>query len=242
MFRGILDGLLDIIYPKSCPVCREKLVPETSVDELVCSPCWSGIKMNLPPFCHCCGRQLAKQRFSKNICNQCARIKVHFDRAFSPCSYEGAIKKLIHEFKYKGRQKLGRPLSRLMIEFIKEYNLPIEYMDVILPVPLHKARLREREFNQAGILSDFLSREFAKPARNDILVRHRHTRTQTELDGALRLKNVEACFSVRAKEEVKDKNVLLVDDILTTSATSSQAALALKEAGANIVFVLTLAN
>jgi len=129
-----------------------------------------------------------------------------------------------------------------MIEFIKEYNLPIEYMDFILPVPLHKTRLREREFNQAGVLSSFLSEEFAKPVRDDILIRHRHTRTQTELDPGQRLKNVEACFSVRSKEGIQDKNVLLVDDVLTTSATSSEAALALKKAGANIVFVLTLAN
>jgi len=242
MLRDILNGFLDFVYPKSCPVCRDKLLPEISVDELICAPCWTGIKRNLPPFCHCCGRQLTKERFSKNICNECARRKVHFDRAFSPCSYEGAVKKLIHEFKYKGKQRLGRPLSRLMIEFIKEYNLPIEYMDFILPVPLHKTRLREREFNQAGVLSSFLSEEFAKPVRDDILIRHRHTRTQTELDPGQRLKNVEACFSVRSKEGIQDKNVLLVDDVLTTSATSSEAALALKKAGANIVFVLTLAN
>lgn len=242
MLGGILTGFLDIIYPKSCPACRDKLVPEVSVDNLVCARCWSGIKRNLPPFCHCCGRQLKKERFSKNICIDCARKKVHFDRAFSPCSYEGTLKKLIHEFKYKGRDRLGRPLSRLMIEFIREYNLPIEYMDMILPVPLHKTRLREREFNQAEVLSDFISEEFNKPLNKGLLIRHRYTRTQTELDNHARLKNVEDCFSLRAQEELKSKNVLLVDDVLTTSATSSQAARTLKEAGANIVFVLTLAN
>lgn len=242
MLRGLLQGLVDIIYPKSCVVCKGSLKNRTSVDEVVCGGCWGKIKRNLPPFCHSCGRRLEKKNFTKHICPACARRRLHFDRAFSPCAYEGTIKELIHAFKYKGKDYLGETLARLMIEFIREYNLPMEYLDLIIPVPLHKTRLREREFNQAEILSRHIAREFKKNVLSDALLRHRPTRTQTELDTDQRLLNVRGSFSVTRRDDIQDKNILLVDDVLTTAATSSEAACALKDAGANIVFVLTLAN
>lgn len=180
--------------------------------------------------------------FSKNICPGCLKQKLHFDRAFSPCVYEGVIKELIHEFKYKSKDYLGQTLSRLMIEFIKEYNLPIDWIDLIVPIPLHKTRLREREFNQAQILSNHIAVEFKKSVSSDSLRRCRYTRTQTDLETGERLANVKDCFSIANTEEVRGKNILLVDDVLTSAATSSEAALALKTAGAGVVFVLTLAN
>lgn len=167
---------------------------------------------------------------------------MHFDRAFSPCVYEGALKELIHEFKYKGKDYLGLPLSRLMTEFIREYDFPIWHLDFIVPVPLHSARLRQRDFNQAEVLSKCIATEFKKDVASDILSKNRHTKTQTDLETNERLINVKGSFSVNRPKDIKGKNLCLVDDVLTTGATSSEAAFALKDAGANIVFVLTLAN
>lgn len=239
---GIINGLLDIIYPKTCLICRRNLKGMTSIDNLVCAECWGKIKKNLPPFCYSCGRQLRREYLTKHICPRCVKRTLSFDRAFSPCAYEGVIKDLIHEFKYKGKDYLGPTLSKLMIDFIKEYNIPMQYIDFLIPVPLHKTRLREREFNQAQILSDYIAREFNKKVLGDNLIRHRHTQTQTELENQERFANVKGSFSVRENAAVKGKNILLVDDVLTTAATSSEAASALKNGGANIVFVLTLAN
>jgi ComF family protein len=129
-----------------------------------------------------------------------------------------------------------------MIGFIKEYSLPINDMDLILPVPLHTQRLREREFNQAGLLSRNIAAHFKKESCDNILRRSRPTKTQTDLETNQRFLNVKGSFSVNDKADLKGKNILLVDDVLTTGATSSEAALTLKNAGANIVFVLTLAN
>lgn len=241
MLRRLVNSLVDIVYPKMCLACRNKL-GASSVDNIVCTECWEKIKRNLPPFCHSCGRRLEKLKFTKNICPSCLKVKLHFDRAFSPCVYEGVIKDLIHKFKYNGKDYLGLALSRLMIEFIKEYNLPIGYIDFIVPVPLHKIRLREREFNQAEILAKFIAQEFKKDLLTEALKRHRYTSTQTDLELSERLLNVKGSFSVTKLERVKGKNILLVDDVLTTGATSSEAAYTLKDAGANIVFVLTLAN
>lgn len=242
MLKDVIKGVVDLIYPKICIVCRNKLSEKSNIDNLVCMECWWKIKKNLPPFCYSCGRHLEKTHFTKHICPACIKNKLHFDRAFSPCVFEGITKELIHEFKYKNKDYLGRPLSRLMIEFIKEYDLPLNYLDFIIPVPLHNSRLREREFNQAEILSRHIAATFNKRVLTDNLIRNRSTRNQIELDEKNRLLNIKGCFSIKESQEIKGKNVLLVDDVLTTSATSSEAAFALKNAGANIVFVLTLAN
>lgn len=247
MFRALLNSLVDIIYPRICLACKHK-IDNAHIDNLICKKCWSSIKKNLPPFCHSCGRRLKTQPlragagFTKSICPACVKTNLHFDRAFSPCIYDGAVKKLIHLFKYARKDYLGQPLSKLMIEFIKEYNLPIKYMDYIVPVPLHAIKLREREFNQADILSEHIAEEFNKVVLKNNLMRHKFTKTQAELKADERILNIKGSFSVIKSEGVKGKNLLLVDDVLTTGATASEAALTLKEAGANIVFVLTVAN
>ena len=128
------------------------------------------------------------------------------------------------------------------LSFIKEYSLPINHCDLIVPVPLHTAKLREREFNQAEVLSRHIAGEFNKDVLCGRLLRHKPTRAQAELCENERFSNVKDSFTVTENQKIKGKNILLIDDVLTTAATSSEAALALKNAGANIVFVLTLAN
>jgi len=241
MLRGLGKGLANILFPRTCLACKERLAGE-EIDNLVCQGCWGKIEKNLPPFCHSCGRRLDKKGFAKNICPRCLKEKTYFDRAFSPCRYTGVIKELIHAFKYNGKDYLSLPLSRLLIDFIKEYSLPIKDMELIVPVPMHKVRLREREYNQAQLLGEHLGRAFDKPVLTGVLVRNRNTRTQTELKTEERLNNVKDSFSLSGNARVSGKNILLVDDVLTTGATSSEAASVLKKAGANIVFVLTLAN
>lgn len=240
MLRRFFNTLVDIVYPKTCVVCKHKLKEISCVDNLVCMSCWTKIKRNVPPFCYRCGRHLEKPR--KNICPECVKRQLHFDRAFSPCIYEGIMKELIHAFKYQGKDYLSYTLSRLMVEFIKDYNLPVDLLDLVIPIPLHKARLREREFNQAELLSDYIASTFNKNVLSDNLRRLRNTKTQTELETNQRLLNVKDSFGVAESREIKGKNILLVDDVFTTGATSSEAAYALKNAGANIVFVLTLAH
>lgn len=240
MWRDFFHALADIIYPKACLACKKPLKDKASTDNLVCAGCWAKIKKNTPPFCYRCGRHLEKP--VRNICPGCTRKQLHFDRAFSPCAYEGIIKELIHAFKYLGKDYLGHTLGGLMVEFIKDYNVPVQLLDLIIPIPLHEARMREREFNQAQILSSHIAGIFNKKVSSDALKRIRHTKTQTDLENDQRLLNVKGSFVVTKNEEIKNKNILLVDDVLTTGATSSEAASALKNAGANIVFVLTLAN
>lgn len=241
MLHRLLKGFVEIVYPKTCLACRNKL-PVASDNDFICAQCWTKVKRNLPPFCHSCGRQLEKKSYAKNICSSCLKNRLHFDRAYAPCVYTGAIKELIHEFKYKNKDYLGAILSKPMIDFIKEFDLPIDFLDFIVPMPLYESKYREREFNQAEILSDHIAKEFSKNVLKDTLIRNRNTKTQTDLEINERFLNVKGSFSVVKEADIKGKNLLLVDDVLTTGATSSEAASALKDSGANIVFVLTLAN
>jgi ComF family protein len=242
MLRKLLAGLADIIYPQVCLCCKSKLQNSGTVNDLVCLDCWNKIKKNTPPFCYSCGRHLERGSCLKNICRECLKDKLSFDRAFSPCVYDGVIKKLIHSFKYGGKTGLGQPLAGLLTDFIREYNLPMDFIDFIVPMPLHRTRLREREFNQAEVLSNCICAEFHKKILKDSLIRHRHTKTQTELKTAERRMNVAGSFLVADKEAIRGANLLLVDDVLTTAATASEAASALKNNGAGVVFVLTVAS
>jgi len=241
MLGGLFKGIKDLIYPNCCLACKNR-IESAQAENLVCAPCWEKIEKNLPPFCVSCGRRLDKKGMAKNICSSCLKVKFYFDRAFSPCLYTGTIKKLIHEFKYAGKDYLGKPLGELMNKFIKDYRLPIAYLDFIIPVPLHKSRMREREFNQAQVLSEQVAKEFNKKILPDVLVRSRPTRTQTELSFEERRKNVESNFTVKNSECIRGANLLLIDDVLTTGATSSEAAKTLKDSGARVIFVMTLAS
>lgn len=241
MLRGLFKGLKDLIYPNCCLVCKNR-IPPLEQQELICSGCWDKIEKNLPPFCASCGRHLTPEAIEKNACPNCSKVDYFFDRAFSPCAYTGTVKKLIHEFKYSGKDYLGKPLGKLMQAFIQDYRLPIEYLDFLIPVPLHKSRQREREFNQAEILSREIARKFDKQVLTDTLIRVKPTKTQTELTFRERCQNVGQSFLVAKPELIKDANLLLIDDVLTTGATSNEAAKCLKESGAKKVLLLTLAS
>lgn len=241
MLARVWHSLIDVIYPRVCLSCKRSLKSTASIENLICSGCWINLKKNLPPFCFSCGRHL-DNTINSNICSGCREKKLYFNRAFSPCVYEGAAKELIHQFKYKNKEYLAAALSRLMIDFIHEYNLPIRETDFIIPVPLHKSRMRQREFNQAEALARFIAGKFNKPLLAGALKRQRHTKTQTGLKDKERFLNVKGSFILARDLNLKSKNILLIDDVLTTGATSSEAACVLKAGGADKVFVLTLAN
>lgn len=240
-FINTLKGSRDIFFGNNCFICKDKIIEHTSNSQHVCSNCWNKIKKSSPPFCHKCGRHLS-DNLHENICSSCLNQKLHFDRAISPCLYEGNLKELIHKFKYENKDYLGKDLSKLLIDFINFYRFDIDFIDCVIPIPLHKTRLREREYNQSEILANFFAKEFSKPLNNFSLIRDKPTKKQTELEIEKRFNNIKESFKVVDAKPIINKNILLVDDVLTTGATASEAALTLKTAGANIVFVLTLAH
>ncbi|MFH1678118.1 MAG: ComF family protein [Candidatus Omnitrophota bacterium] len=239
MLKGILKSLLNVTFPSTCLACRTPL-DNTSIDSLLCYNCWKAIKRNTPPLCAICGRKI-RGAYQK-VCPNCQRQNFSFDRAFSPCAYEGVIRELIHKFKYQNKDYLKLLLSRLLIEFIQQYRLTLDFFDLVIPIPLHGVRLKEREFNQAEILARKIADNFSLPLSPSNLWRKHHRQAQIELDTNQRWKNIKGCFTLRDPAEVRGKKILLIDDVLTTGATCSEAASVLKTAGAINIWVLTLAN
>ncbi|MCX7927657.1 MAG: ComF family protein [Candidatus Omnitrophica bacterium] len=238
---NFLRGLRNLIYPAVCLGCSKRLNPDEE-NNFLCRNCWQALKRNVPPFCTRCGRTIEQKNKDFNICKLCQNRSVYFDKAYAPFRYEGAIQKLIHSFKYKGNDYIGKVLADNIIEFILEYHLPVSEIDVVMPVPLYSSRKREREFNQAEVLAQLIAKRFNKTLVSNNLIRTRYTSTQTELEYAQRLENVKGCFNLKRPQEVANKNVLLIDDVLTTAATVSEAASVLKEANARYIVVVTIAN
>jgi len=156
----------------------------------------------------------------------------------SPYRYEGVLEQLIRLYKYRRRATMARPLGDLALVWMD--RLPT--VDLVMPVPLHPSRLREREFNQALLLANRIARRLDLPLSYEHLLRVRETRPQTELDRTERAANVRRAFAVRRPAFLEGRRVLLVDDVFTTGATVNECAKSLRRAGVASVWVLTLAR
>lgn len=151
------------------------------------------------------------------------------------------VRDFIHQFKYQGRLHLRPQLGEWLAQGLDDPRLVHPRPDVLVPVPLHPARERERGYNQARLLCEFVSERRGLPAA-DPLERVRATATQTALSRAERLRNPRGAFALKARADVRGLRVLLVDDILTTGSTANECARALRDAGAECVRVLVVAR
>lgn len=238
MLQGFLQGLKELAFPDNCLLCRSFLNSRHS--QQLCAGCLSRIKLNTPPFCLKCSRHLELPT-PDGLCPTCVKTSYAFDQAWGVCSYDDALPSLIHQFKYDGKTSLRFTFSRLMFDFINQYQIPMDNFDMIIPMPLHPTRLRERGYNQSQLIAELLSRHLSLPCHQHLMERTKHTPTQTALEAKQRWTNMEGAFRIDHSLDIADKNVLIIDDLLTTAATAHAASCALKEAGAAYVGILTLA-
>jgi ComF family protein len=241
--HGIGRRVLDVILPRHCYHCGQPMVSEEPGS--FCAACWGLIRLIQPPYCPCCGEPfrspLALTYSPAYRCGACRANPPPFDQARAIGCYEGPLRQAIHLLKYRGKLHLKQPLLRLAIEHF-EAHFPGTVFDAIIPVPLHRARLMHREFNQAAVLAQGLARHLNVPVWERLLVRVRPTRPQVELSGSERRQNVRQAFAVTDAAALEDRAVLVVDDVLTTGATLAEVARTLKAAGAKRVGVFALAR
>ncbi len=230
-------SFLNLIYPLHCPVCQRKLRPDAP--RPVCETCWQSVELTKPPFCVRCGRPL--EWGEKSVCKSCYGISYHFQEAYSASSYEGVIQKSVHLLKYRKKLSLVKPLGELLVKFYAEH-LEEKGFDLLIPVPLHSVRQREREFNQAAVLANSIARRFKIALLENNLRRTRRTKPQTELKRFERLNNLKDAFKVKKPLLIGERAILLVDDVFTTGSTLNECAFCLRRAGAAKVGVLTLAR
>jgi ComF family protein len=166
---------------------------------------------------------------------------LHFDAAVAGYRARGIVRRLIHDFKYHQRPYLRHVVGDWLATVLDDSRLKAVKFDVIVPVPLHAARRRERGFNQAEFLARSLAGRMSVPV-SAALERIRFTTTQTAFDRAKRMQNLHNAFRLRPRRDVQDLRVLLVDDVLTTGSTLSECARVLKESGASSVYAATAAR
>ncbi len=230
--------LFQFLLPRQCPCC-EKFLEEDQ--EGFCSDCLTRIRWIEPPFCSVCGIPFVSREVETHPCGACVTHRRYFTMARALAAFEGSLQQAVHRWKYEGKTHLTPFFAEWIAEGLNRY-WKSDSLDLLIPVPLHPSRLRERGFNQALLLVKDLSRRTGIPYRKKILQKKKPTIPQVNLGGAEREKGVRGTFHVADKEELLGTSVLLVDDVYTTGATVNECAKALLGGGAERVDVLTLAH
>jgi ComF family protein len=225
--QQVKTALLDLLFPLQCTGCGRE-------GTLICPSCRLTLRRIEPPFCQRCGTPLG----GRNRCASCVSHPLIVDGIRSLYLFEGTIRKAIHQFKYGHLKAMAAPLGEMLASYLR--GSPLE-ADVIMPVPLHRKRMRERGYNQASLLAAELSRQTGLPLVEDRLVRQLDTAAQARaLTAAERRRNVSEAFA--CTRELDRGRILLIDDVWTTGATLDACAAALKASGADSVWGLTVAS
>jgi ComF family protein len=239
--RKIFDGLLNLIYPETCFLCSVPVARQQDCG--ICDPCWEkaiALKV-LPPRCSSCGLPFHSfEENSEHLCGDCIQQMPPFSGARSFGYYTAELSRIIQELKFRGRQNLSGLLAPLLAgAFFDTWRR--DDFDLVVPIPLHPKRKRERRFNQSELLAASLSRLIAVPYKKALL-RTRSTLPQVGLTDSQRLENVRKAFRCFNPPLISNRRILLIDDVMTTGSTVSSAAQALMDAGAGRVSVLTVAR
>ena len=219
---------LNLLFPQRCIGCGRG-------GEIICDSCCRELPRIMPPICPRCGRPQA----SGILCSHCVSWQAEIDGIRSPFRFERVARQAVHQLKYQNLRSLVTPLAWLLNDYLIANSVPF---DVLIPVPLHRKRLRERGYNQSGLLARELSKLNEVPLVDNCLIRHQPSPPQARTSSVEeRQINVAGAFTCRDRS-LRDKQVLLIDDVATSGATLDACAGALKAAGATSIWGLTLAR
>jgi ComF family protein len=239
LLKTALDAALNFVYPPVCQLCG---VERAGAGEgYVGGKCWRGVRFVTAPFCDRCGLPYDGDMNHPFHCENCAEDDFGFRFARSAVTANPMMLDIIHRYKYHHALWFEPFLADLLARQAKP-ALAKEQWDLIAPVPLHPLKMRQREFNQAERLARCLGRALDLPVNARIVRRVQFTETQTRLSRPQRAANVSEAFAPRAGQELHGERVILVDDVMTTGATTSACARALRRAGAGDVCVWTVAR
>ncbi len=244
-FFPLVFHFLDIFFPPVCILCgKDKLFDR----EPICPECWARANPIKVPVCKRCGLPLGSSDRAEPegpyLCSVCRQREWAFDMARAGFVFDGPVRDASHMLKYQGHFGIGAWLGKKMEEILRDtfHYKENEEEALIVPVPLSPERLKDREFNHSLALAVPISKSLGFPVNTSVLQRKNGSRPQVGLSPKERWHNVRGAFSIKGSESIKGKRVILVDDVLTTGATSNECARVLKKAGAVRVDVLILAR
>lgn len=242
-FRRFLGESLHLaellIFPSRCRICRALL--ERRGERVVCRSCLDLLVPSRSSFCVCCGRFFAGAA-APHLCLDCLRTRPPFTLHRSCAAYEGTLREIIILMKYQGFSILARDLTAFALEAVGEDESLWAGVEAIVPVPLHRRKKKKRGFNQSELIARNLGRAKGLRVAAKALRRMRNIPAQSGLEAKARRRNVAGAFAVARPAEVKDRTVLLVDDVYTTGSTVKECCRMLRRAGTREVRVLTLAR
>ncbi|MBI1870100.1 MAG: ComF family protein [Chlamydiae bacterium] len=229
--------LADLLFPRHCEHCLEVMSHENRT--YLCDGCFDLIGWIPEPACHICAKPFPG--LERKICSPCSRSHFSYEACYAIAIYEGLLKELLRLLKFAKAEYLVSTFQRM---FLAKEKIPFskENVDIILPVPLHPLKMRERGFNQACILGEAIRDKIQRPLLKGVLIRAKYSGGQTLQDRKDRLLNIQGSFKCKNIKRIEGKRVLLVDDVLTTGATIEECSRVLKEAGASSVTVWVLAR
>jgi len=219
---------LDLLLPKRCLGCGKE-------GAYICLSCMRKLPGIVPPVCPLCGLP----QISSSLCPSCTRNRPEIDGIRSPLRFEGLVRQAVYQFKYNNLRDIASTLAEMMAEYLDKNQVPDE---VLVPVPLHKKRLRQRGYNQSLLLAKELSKITGIPLAADCIQKVRPTPPQADTAGLKqRLENVGGAFAA-SPTGFKRQSIILIDDVATSGATLNACATAFKKAGASAVWGLTIAR
>jgi ComF family protein len=228
--HALISRLINGIYPSQCPICGN--LPDAFACAPICSSCWSQIRRYTGPSCTVCALPFPSE-YSK-ICGNCVKKRPPFSQIIPFGLYEGVLAEAISLFKFHGLRRLSQPLGRWLLD------LDIPRTDAVVPVPLTPKGLRQRGFNQSLLIAKIIAKKIEAPLFMDTLLKVKETPPQIGLSARDRQSNLKKAFKVTG--DLKDKSILLIDDVVTTGATVTECSKVLLKAGAKKISVVTLAR
>lgn len=235
----LIRALVDILFPPLCHLCKTFIADAGDIH--LCPGCQEKIIPLSSPLCPVCGVPFATENGIDHHCGPCRAHPPAYVAARAAVVFSGPVQELIHRFKYGHKVHLCRPLGLLTARQLAGFAAEAA-ADLVMPVPLHKKRLRWRGYNQAALLAGSLAKQWRLPLVRQNLCRVRWTEPQVNLAAGERELNVRGAFAVSNRNAVAGKRIILVDDVFTTGSTVAECARTLNRAGAEAVFIVTVAR
>ena len=231
------NKILDLMYPKNikCMFCMEELNQNSY--NCTCEDCLAILPFITNP-CERCGSPMNENQ--KGVCMKCKRRNFNFEEAKSVFEYKDSPKMVVHALKYSGKKYLAEYMVRYLIDAYAPWNV---FADIVTCIPIFSLKAKGRDYNHSQVLAEIFAKKLKLPFC-ELTVKCVDTSSQTSLNTLERMENMQDSFAFKPefKDVIKDKTILIIDDVITTGATSNEISKILKENGAKSCFVLTFAH